>query len=135
MDPLGTITMYYDFIDGETREALQSVAENSYSYRDFVKQLCDRVCADDSSDLLVYFATVHANLLWDYESLERLFERYNEVPIARPYFLISRSFRGESVDWDSVLESIEYVLTTYTEDWLLLDMYLTRHSILLTRVP
>ncbi|MFW9767549.1 MAG: hypothetical protein ACFFEM_01910, partial [Candidatus Thorarchaeota archaeon] len=65
MDPLGTITSYFPFIDKETRDILIEIMDDADDYFHFVQNLYHRVIETDCSDLVVYFSIFHSALLFD----------------------------------------------------------------------
>ena len=60
VEPLGTITKYYKFIDEETKTILDSLMDESSSYFDFVRRLCDVVLENEVPVNLAYIAAVQA---------------------------------------------------------------------------
>ena len=60
MEPLGSITVYFPFIDEETKNVLESIMEEAYNYYDFVKILTQRIletdlnCASKTHNLLAH---------------------------------------------------------------------------------
>ena len=80
MEPLGTITVYFEFIDEDTRKILESIMTETDNYFDFVNMLTQRVLNTDSSDLVVYFAIHHAAQLLDYNQTSVLPDTFKERP-------------------------------------------------------
>ena len=72
MEPLGTITKYYAFIDEETQNILDAVMKEAENYRDFVVRLGDRVVVEELSPMLAYFAVRHAGALYIFDVIDKL---------------------------------------------------------------
>ena len=51
MDPLGSITAYFPFIDETTRDILETIMKQAERYSDFVDNLTQRVLDTTCSDL------------------------------------------------------------------------------------
>ncbi|MHA2193272.1 MAG: hypothetical protein ACXAAR_07570, partial [Candidatus Thorarchaeota archaeon] len=60
MKPLGTITMYFQFLDQDTATEVETIMDLAENYYDFVLRLCERACQDETQTDLAYLAAVHA---------------------------------------------------------------------------
>jgi tetratricopeptide (TPR) repeat protein len=129
MKSLGTITMYFDFVDTETRSSLESIMKKAYNYSDFVKMLSDRVCFENAPRLLAFMAVHHSSKLWNMNCLIPLSKKYAADSLMRPYFLDIRSGLGEVVDWQGVLDSTRVVLNSNPDHWLALLMHLLNYRV------
>lgn len=108
MEPLGTITKYYPFIDEETQSVLDSLMKKSSSYYDLVQRLCDVVLEDEVPVNLAYLAAVHA--WWSrLEGPKNLIqEKYQDVPCIRPWGYPHNSVERDQVMYhDAVVEAID----------------------------
>jgi hypothetical protein len=76
MEPIGTVTQYFPFIDAETRNTLENIMTESSDYYDFVERLCDYVLNDERPVMVVYFAIHHSILALDFRLVDRLREKY-----------------------------------------------------------
>ena len=123
MDPLGTITVYFPFIDKDTQNILETTMENAYDYFDFVNTLTEMVLDTDCSDLVVYFAIHHAAQLFDLKAIDSIGEKYGNRPILRPNLFFASAYQGKVEDFEKVHESANAVLATNPHDWLALEMY------------
>ncbi|MFW9864422.1 MAG: hypothetical protein ACFFET_19210, partial [Candidatus Thorarchaeota archaeon] len=72
MEPLGTITMCYPFVDEKTKDTLESVMNDAENYGDFTEKLCDRVISEPSSPVLEYLVFSFAYWLDNYNLIDRL---------------------------------------------------------------
>ena len=135
MEPLGTITVYFPFIDNETRNILDSIMRKSYNYFDFVNTLKERVLDSDCSDELVYFAIHHAALLFDLKAISTIGEKYADSPILKPNIHFASAVQGNVADLDKVRESADEVLETNPDDWLALEMRFMKFEADMRRYP
>ncbi|MHA2141797.1 MAG: hypothetical protein ACXADC_07030 [Candidatus Thorarchaeota archaeon] len=124
MKPLGTITMYYHFVDIESKNILESILEASYNYHDFTSRLVEWVCSQESSDELVLLAAIHMSNLGDFRIFERLREIHYRTPIAHPYFLYGDARYDEDPSgFERAKSAIEAVLSAGLDDWVALQFY------------
>ncbi|MFW9909343.1 MAG: hypothetical protein ACFFCT_13180 [Candidatus Odinarchaeota archaeon] len=112
MEPLGTITMYYQFLDREIVDILDEIMQEAKDYRDFCERLVDYVCAEDVPPVLGYLAGVHAGNMGTYGLPSRLRQKFGEM--AHIYGLIG----GESERFHYPGEWIEVALAENHEDWI-----------------
>jgi len=96
MEPLGTITKYYAFIDEETQKILDSVMKETKNYRDFVVRLGERVVNEELSPMLAYFAVRHAKALNIFDVIDKINEFYGDIDIISPWVLASYYSRSMS---------------------------------------
>jgi tetratricopeptide (TPR) repeat protein len=123
MDPLGTITCYFPFIEEETKNVLESTMAEASDYYDFVHRLCEVVLNSDSPIMVVYFAIHHCILAMDYKLIEMIREKYGGHTILGPNLFISSAYEGTVEDVKKVHELADAVLATEPEDWLALEMH------------
>lgn len=122
MESLGTITVYFPFLDDETRELLETTMSNAHDYSDFVKTLTQRVLESDCSDLIVYFTIHHAMQLVDLKTIAAIGRKYNDVQILMPNLFFATAFQGNPEDLELVRKASDAVLETNPADWLTLEM-------------
>ena len=124
MKPIGTITVYFPHIDEETRSTLHSVMDEAENYADFVEKLCDKVCNEESSPLVEYFAALHAYRLDNYVLFVKLQAAGKISELATPLFLLTRARRGERVTWDEMRKAQMTALELAPNDWIAILLYL-----------
>lgn len=129
MKDLGTISMYFNFVDAKTASVMKELMKKSYNYFDFSNLLTERVFQDITSHFLPFMAVLHSWKLWDMHSLTRLSKMYSKHPLVRPYLLDIKSSLGEEVDWQGVLDSTKAVLDTNPEKWIALHMHRLDHDV------
>ncbi|MDH4213897.1 MAG: hypothetical protein OEV85_08245 [Candidatus Thorarchaeota archaeon] len=122
MKPLGTITVYFPFIDPETRHVLETIMKESDNYFDFANALSERVLDTDCSDLLVYFAIHHAAQLLDLKKIDSIGQKYPEIPIIQPNLGFANHYMGRTDDFRSIIQNAEAVLAKNPDNWLKLEM-------------
>ena len=117
MRPLGTITMYYPFIDEETKDAIETSMQEASNYYDFVEILSDRVCESKTSDTLKYLAALHAWRLSATEVKRRLSERFGEDPIIKSW-----TAPHHTMEIDDLLGTLDDAIRAAKEDWLQIEL-------------
>jgi len=122
MEPLGTITVYFPFIDEDTRNILETTMKKSYNYFDFVNTLTKMVLETECSDLVVYFAVHHAIQLLDVKSINAIGRKYSDRQNILPNMFFTTAFQGYSEDLENVRKAADAVLATNPDDWLSLEM-------------
>ncbi len=123
MDPIGTITTYFPFIDEETKDVLEGIMNDASDYYDFVQRLGQQVLNNDSPIMVVYFAIHHAILAIDYPLIDMIREKYGEHQILGPNLFISSAYLEKYEDVKKVHELTDAILATEPEDWLALEMH------------
>ncbi len=112
MEPLGTITMYYQFLDREIVDILDGIMQEAEDYRDFTERLVEFVCAEDVPPVLGYLAGVHAWNLGNYDLHTKMMPKFGEM--AHIYGWIG----GENELYDYSGEWLEVALAEDHEDWI-----------------
>ncbi|TFF91514.1 hypothetical protein EU546_08515, partial [Candidatus Thorarchaeota archaeon] len=126
MEPVGTITMYFPFMDSETRDIIQTVMDEADHYHDFVHELNRRVCEEETTELAVFFATHHAVVLSDFNLLDRLARKYGKLAIIRPNLLIASALKGRDEDFQKARDAADYVISKNPPLWLHLEMLVNK---------
>ncbi len=126
MEPIGTITMYFPFLDSDTNDLLLTIMENSSDYRDFVQTLVTTVCDTESNELTAFSATRHAVMLADFNCLQKIAEKYGNHILIRPNLFIASGVQGNHEDLIKAREAVDQVLENDLPKWLQLEMYITK---------
>lgn len=129
MKPLGTITMYFKFVDEKTKSILQVLMKRAYNYFDFSNLITERACLGNIPPLFVFMAVLHSSKLWNVHNLMKLSSMYGNDPLIRPYLLDIKSSLGEEVDWDGVLDATRVVLDSTSDKWIALHMHLLNYAV------
>ncbi|MFW9846763.1 MAG: hypothetical protein ACFFD6_08450, partial [Candidatus Thorarchaeota archaeon] len=118
MKPLGTITMYFPFLDDESKEIMKHIMDEAYNYYDFVQRLNQRALEYNSPDLVAYFAVHHSAMLLDMESIEALGRKYGHLLILHPNLFYASVFQGNIEDAAKVHEASDAIIASNPPDWL-----------------
>ncbi len=122
MEPIGTITCYFPFIDEETKNVLKRVMGEASDYNDFVHKLGNMVLSNDSPVLVVYFAIHHSILSLNHKLIDSIREKYGHHQILGPNLFFSSAYQGTVEDTKKVHELADAILATDPEDWIALEM-------------
>ncbi|MGY5876825.1 MAG: hypothetical protein RTU30_13835 [Candidatus Thorarchaeota archaeon] len=122
MEPIGTITMYFPFIDSETKEIMQTILEEAVNYHDFVQKLNQKVCDEETTELSIFFATHHAAVLFDFKCLDKIARKYGKLEIIRPNLFIASAFQGKKSDLVEARAAVDEILANNPPEWLALEM-------------
>ena len=117
MRHLGIITMYYPFIDEETKAFIETSMQKASNYNDFVEILSDRVFDSETSDTLKYLAALHAWRLSATEVKRRLFERFRKDPIIKSW-----TAPHHTMEIDDLLGTLEDAIRVTRKDWLRIEL-------------
>ncbi|MFW9813805.1 MAG: tetratricopeptide repeat protein [Candidatus Thorarchaeota archaeon] len=125
MEPLGTITKYYPFIDDETKSNLGTLMKESSSYFDFIQRLSNTVLENESPDNLVYIAAAHCWYAGDIKSA--ILDKYNSLATIAPW----RYYWGTHESWkfencQVILHSLDSALESSKENWIATELLLAQ---------
>ncbi len=135
MEPLGTITSYFPFLDKETHSILESIMNEAYDYYDFVNTLTERVLEIDCSEMLVYFAIHHAANLFNLKAINEIGKKYVDSPILLPNLFFASAVQGNAEDFENVRKSADAILATNPDEWLALEMRFMKFEADMMRYP
>ena len=125
MEPLGTITKYYPFIDDESKSILNSLMDESSSYYDFVQRLFATVLENEVPINLAYLAAVQAWWCRLKEAIDHIQERYSDIAFIRPWGHPHTSSLSDQVRYhDTVVREIEATMVNSPEDWMMIELHL-----------
>ncbi|MFQ5833474.1 MAG: hypothetical protein ACE5H4_12275 [Candidatus Thorarchaeota archaeon] len=131
MKPLGTVTMHYDFVDGQEREVLISIMSEATNYQDFVVRLGKHIQFKDATPVLAHIAAWHAWELRESEVTESIAKEFGDHPIVRPWTYPLRS-RGDRLSiQDEVASAVESALATNPAKWLRMELLILKAYILI----
>ncbi|MFW9849140.1 MAG: hypothetical protein ACFFF4_08365 [Candidatus Thorarchaeota archaeon] len=135
MKPIGTITMYFPFLDADSRNLLQSIMDDATNYYDFVRRLNEVVLSEVVPDLALYFAIHHAALLLDMEKIEAVGRRYGKLPILRPNLFFASVLQGNLDDIPKVHEAADAIISSEPARWLEIEMRFMKFEVDLLEYP
>ncbi|NHJ12749.1 MAG: hypothetical protein EAX95_03695 [Candidatus Thorarchaeota archaeon] len=117
MEPLGTITMYFQFLDKEITSEVKAIMKRACSYYDFVLQLCERACEYETPTHLAYLAAVHAWRLSSTKAREKLLQRFGNDAI-----ILSWTASQHKLGIDGQFLDIDKAIEFADEDWLIIEL-------------
>jgi tetratricopeptide (TPR) repeat protein len=121
--PLGTITMCFPYVDEDTKATLQSIMEKAENITDFTERLCDKVCSEPSTPLLEYFAFFFPYKMDHLYLIDRLVAAGKVSVMAEPFLLQQRAYKGESITWNDMKQSLNKALEAAPNDWIAAQLY------------
>ena len=125
MEPLGTITMCYPYVDERTKNTLELVMNKAKNYSDFTEKLCDKIISEPSSPVLEYLAISFAYWVENFNLIDRLEAAGKVSDLARPLLLHVKVERGTNISWNEVRASLVTALDKSPNDWISSHLYLT----------
>lgn len=135
MDPLGTITVYFPFIDEETKNVLEDIMKEASEYYDFVLRLCRLVLDADSPIMVVYFAIHHAFMAYEHKAIDKIREKYSHHQILGPLLYYASMYQGTYEDVKKVHELADIILDSNPEDWVKLEMNILKFGVDIRNYP
>ncbi|MHA1962877.1 MAG: hypothetical protein ACW99U_22030, partial [Candidatus Thorarchaeota archaeon] len=117
MKPLGTITMYYQFIDKDTTSQVDAILKKAENYYDFVLRLSDRACQDESPTPLAHLAAVHAWRLSATQARNILLQKFSDDPLIRAW--ASPQHKTGS---DNIIKYIDEAIDAAKDDWVRIEL-------------
>ncbi|MFW9847659.1 MAG: tetratricopeptide repeat protein [Candidatus Thorarchaeota archaeon] len=120
MKPLGSITIYFPFLDEQTRNTLETMMDNSYNYADFLTRLTEHVLEIDSPPLMVFYAVVQLHVIS--KSIELILKKYHDISIIQPFIKEFEVAQDEATTTD-VIDSAYKVIENTDNPWIKLEMY------------
>ncbi len=115
MEPLGTITMYYQFLDKEVVGILDDIMKEANDYRDFTERLAEYASVEDVPTVLGYIAAVHVWNIgqWNRELGRKLRPKFGEFAHIYPWIGYN-----ENEEWWDGWGWAEFAFTENHEDWI-----------------
>ncbi|MFW9907598.1 MAG: hypothetical protein ACFFEF_03410 [Candidatus Thorarchaeota archaeon] len=125
MKPLGTITVFFPYVDGETRRILNSLMVEANDFNDFSEALFERVVSEDTPVLTQYLNFYFLLFQFRGELLRELVSR-DKVPLmAKPIELVSKSDQSEMVSWEEMKQILGLALEEAPNEWFVCHVYLS----------
>lgn len=125
LKPLGTITVFFPYVDEKARNILELVMDEAENYADFTEKLCDRVISESSSPVMEYLAFLFAYRIENFNLIDRLEAASKVSDLAKPLYLLVKIDRGASIKWDEMKVSLMSALSAAPNDWIASHLYLT----------
>ncbi len=126
VEPVGTVTMYLEFVDKETKDTLLPILSEAYDLHDFAHLLCNRVCEGETTNQLIFMAVHFAALFFDFTALDRIAKAHGRLSIIRPNLFYGTALQGKPEDFEKVRSAADEVLASKPPDWLAMEMHLVK---------
>jgi len=125
LEPVGTITKYYPFVDEKTKSILTSLMKDSDNYFDFVERLCAFALKNEAPLNLAFLAAIHAWWCRVEEIMDAIQAKYNDIPCIRPWAFHCDSMERDQL-WfhDSVVDAIEGLLGDSIANWMEVELHI-----------
>lgn len=125
MEPMGTITKYYPFIDEESKSMLNSLMKSSDNYYDFVQRLSETVIHSEVTENLAYIAAVQAWWCKEENLINQIQERYGHIQWIHPWsFHIISLAKDQEEQHDNVVEAIRLGISVSQKKWIETELHL-----------
>ncbi|MFW9850849.1 MAG: hypothetical protein ACFFF4_17110, partial [Candidatus Thorarchaeota archaeon] len=122
MEPLGTITKYYPFIEEDLQNSLTSLMAQSSSYFDFVQKLANYVLENDVHPHLAYIAAVQSWWIRVVELMTAIASKYHDfAPIQVWKYPIRGAVSDQAKQKTAFQQSLKRALGECSEDWILVE--------------
>lgn len=122
MEPLGTITKYYPFVDLETKSILESTMEEVTTFNEFVQRISEIVTSQKDLTTLAHIAAVLGVLEGDRRISTSIEEIYENEPLVKPWTPFSN--RKTAKHPDILAESITELMNTEPPPWIQMELYI-----------
>ena len=127
MKPLGTITLYYQFLEKSTIDILDSLIMKSINYYSFLELITEYVESNDSPEELVQVAAVHLFRAGQPSMfIEKILKKYGKAPLIKPWTFFLRTFGERQASQDMIQNTIDDAIDLKPKDWFLFELYLLR---------
>ena len=127
MKPLGTITLYYQFLEKNTVDLLDRLIEKAKDYYNFLELLTDTVDSQDVTEELVQVAVVHLTRAGQPTKLvEKISKKYGMLPLIKPWTFFLRTFGERQVYQDNLQKAIDDAIELKPKYWFLFELHLLR---------
>ncbi|MFW9961874.1 MAG: hypothetical protein ACFFDV_12715 [Candidatus Thorarchaeota archaeon] len=122
LEPIGTITNYFPFLEEETIDVLKAIMEKASDYYDFVVRLGNKACDEDVSIELAYIAALHVYRADEWSLQDRLREKFTDTPEVLVW-TFSYLIPDTPLNRDKVSEVLSRAIEKNPPDWMLMDLY------------
>ena len=120
--PLGSVTMYFPFLDETSCEELNSMMEQTQNFWDFTTLLSEKVTTTTVSEEFVFLASILLIENGRHEFLEKISRRYSGMSSILSLILLSIAYLDESVDYDLAIEGVDRALTQDPPSWIVIHL-------------
>ncbi|MDH4214493.1 MAG: hypothetical protein OEV85_11265, partial [Candidatus Thorarchaeota archaeon] len=122
MKPIGSVTMYFPFLEKTTCDELNSLMNQAQTLWEFASSLSERVCSSNKQEELAFLALLFATELGQHEFLEKMSYKYQAIPAFHPFLLLGRTFLDRTVDYDLVINSVDLAMSISPKSWMAIEL-------------
>jgi tetratricopeptide (TPR) repeat protein len=124
MKPLGSITMYYPFVEPAEQKIMELLTKESRHYQDFAQRLGNHVCYEDATYRLAHLASVHAWELRDSSIAQQVYSKHGQHPLVKPWFYLIRERSDRLANAAKIEDAIRQAIASSPDYWELMNIYL-----------
>ncbi len=128
MEPIGTITNYFPFLEEETVNVLKDVMEQATNYYDFVVRLGHKVCDENVSLEIAYVAALHVRNAREWKLQEKLREKYKNIPEILGWTFPCRNETERAIYYDEFHKVLGRAIERNLPDWMLIDIHFRQEA-------
>ena len=115
--------MYYQFLDTEIVDVLQSIMHEANDYHDYVMRLGQKVCSEDVPLELAYLAAVHAWHMEQIPTMDEIALKHGEREIIKPW--TTQSLEDRPIDNQEVVQTaLDYTIESALGQWIEIEINL-----------
>jgi len=123
VEPIGTITKYYQFVDQETEKILDRLMHESSSYYDFVHRLAGFVTERDVSEDLAFIAAEQTWQIKEKDLSEVIRKKYGHLTCIRPWCNVYGVSQFYQIDLQKkIKDDLDTLIRTSPKDWMIVDL-------------
>jgi tetratricopeptide (TPR) repeat protein len=123
LEPIGTITKYFPFLEEEMQRVLKSIMEDASDYHDFVLKLGHKACDEDVSLELAYIAALHVDSAKELSIKELLREKYKDRPEIVVWTFPMLGVAEQTLYRDEIEAVLNSALAIGLPEWMLVELY------------
>ena len=135
MEPQGSITKYYPFIDNKTKELAQSLFKNSDNYQEFAVKYIECISSDlnPSEEKIVLGMRIAWHALND--RVMSSMSKYESCEIIQPWKLQLRHAMGVEQDIERIMGIMDRVIETTSDESIIVDVLTLKAYVLIEEKP
>ncbi|MHA2356879.1 MAG: hypothetical protein ACXADC_17040, partial [Candidatus Thorarchaeota archaeon] len=126
MRQIGSISMYYDFLDDRTVETIKSIVSESRDLRDFVTRFAEWIYYQELTSEVVYLAIALAWELRETDVIAKIAEKYGDNLIIRPITHPVTSRSGHLTIKQKIADAVDVAIATDPPKWILLSLLVVK---------
>lgn len=129
MQPIGTITRYYSFLDSRSREIIDPIVQEAENLYDFYVRLGERTCSDEVPLSLAFIAAIWAWKAEVTEIREKIAQKYGKATIIAPW-TFSRLSPTEGLALQrKMTEALNDALASMPDGWIRMELLFRKVTI------